>query len=176
MDAGPQNENGNGNGVTPEGSHLSELFAAAQNPEVKPVDLVRLILGEMSLAYRELRFTTEHSSLEFKIKPLLAQIQALRAMAETACSVPALIVESDIVNLDGPKFGYIIGKFMDAAQAALRETCKDNPPIGTFAQLLADKMAALEEDCRRNLNNPRVLMEYEEHPSQKRRNGAVVMS
>jgi len=49
------------NVVVREGSHWHEIITAAQDPELKPADFVRLILTEMSLASRELQSASEHS-------------------------------------------------------------------------------------------------------------------
>ena len=151
-----------------EGSRWSEIIAALQDPEFKSADLVRLLLSEMSLVYRELQLTREHPSLAFRIKPLLAEIEALRSMVEIARSVPTLIAESDIVNLEGPKFGYIMGKLMEAIQASVREVFGDDLHTANVMRILIEKMEEMEKDLDRNLNNPQVLMEYAEQARRKR--------
>jgi hypothetical protein len=161
-------ESKNGNVTGREGSHWSEICAAAENPEFKPSDFVRLIVSEMALVYRELQSTAGHPSLEFKIKPLLAEIQALRAMAETARGFPELLTESDNVNLDGPKFEYICSTLMEATQAIVRELFKGHLAVDTFAWSLREKLIALEEDWRRNLDNPQLLMAHKEEMRRKR--------
>jgi hypothetical protein len=70
----------------------------------------RLILKEMSLAGRDLHAVSGHSSLEFKLKPLVAEVHALRTLAETVRYESELTVETDIVDLDGPKFKYVLSE------------------------------------------------------------------
>jgi hypothetical protein len=151
-----------------EGSHWPEIIAAAQDPEFKPADFIRLILSEMSFVSRELRLTSEHSSLEFKIKPLQAEIQALRSMAETARSIPDLIAESDVVNLYGPKFDYVIGKFLNVVQTSIREVFQEGLQTTHVMNLVRSGWKKLlEENFPRDLNDPQVLMEYQEQERRK---------
>ena len=103
-------------------SHWPEILAAVVNRSFERAEFVRLILMEMSLVCHELQVTSAHSSFAFKLKPLLAEIHALRTLAETARYATELATEADIVNLDGPKFEYVIGQLcqlvMESAQKA----------------------------------------------------------
>ena len=103
------------------GSRWQRVLAAAQDPETRPADLLRQITMEMSLVCDELRKTAEHPSLAFKIKPLMAQLQALRKLAETVCSLNELQVQTDTLDLDGPKFRYVMGAFIEIFKQSARE-------------------------------------------------------
>lgn len=151
-----------------EGSHWPEIIAAAQDPQFLPEDFTRLILSEMALVSRELGSTSEHSSLQFKIKPLLAEIQALRSMAQTAHDIPDLMAESDVVNLGGPKFDYIVVKFFDVVETAVKDAFPDNLLSTQVIRTVGEQFSKLcDQDFPRALNDPQVLMEYREEKRRK---------
>jgi hypothetical protein len=147
----PSHEKPNGSSERRVDSRWPEIIAAAQKPEFRLAEFVRLILTEMSFACHELSLGTGHSSLEFKIKPLMAEINALRTLAETARYATESIAQADVVNLDGPKFLYVLDKLVGTfKQSALDAGC-NNLISNTMTRLFADKMPEVMKEIHRDI-------------------------
>jgi len=116
----------NGPTATRADSHWPEILAAVEDRSVPPAEVVRLILMEMSLVCHELRTVSGHSSLEFKLKPLLAEVHALRILAQTTRRTSELAVQTAPVNLDGAAY-YLVGAVTDVfKESALQAGCSDH--------------------------------------------------
>jgi hypothetical protein len=134
-------------------SHWPQILTAVEDRNVRPADLVRLILKEMSLACRELHAVSGHSSLEFKLKPLVAEVHALRTLADTVRYETELAVETDIVNLDGPKFRYVLSELMTAFKDSIREAGYDVEASNRILRAFRDNVSVREPDIRRKIKN-----------------------
>lgn len=105
-------------------SHWPEILAAVEDRSVRPAELVRLILMEMSLVCHELQTLSGHSSLEFKLKPLLAEVHALRTLAETTRYAIGLAVQTDTVNLQERQTYYLVEALVGVfEESALQAGC-----------------------------------------------------
>ena len=133
-------------------SHWPEILAAVGNRSFEPAEFVRLILMEMSLVCHELQVTSAHSSLAFKLKPLLAEIHALRTLAETARYATELATEADVVNLDGPKFMYVIGQLCELVRESAQKAGCGPLVIDTIWRISAKVSAEREEEIRQNID------------------------
>lgn len=132
-------------------SHWPEILASAQDRDVRPTEFLRLILIEMSAVCGELRAVSEHSSLEFKLKPLLAQVHALRTLAETTRHATELAVQTDVVNLDGPKFFYVAKVWLEVfKESVLASGCSDHV-WGSVLRFFRDNMTKQEPEIRRKM-------------------------
>ena len=96
----------------------------------------------------------EHSSLAFKVGPLVAQIRALRDLAAIARLVSEFTVKEDVVNLDGAKFSYVLGRLIEAFRESVLEAgC--TPHLWTsICRLMADNLAKAEPEIRRTSRRP----------------------
>ena len=65
-------------------SYYPQILAAAENPDFRAKDFLRLVLMQMCIACLGLGEAAEHSSLAFKVGPFVAQIRALCDLAATA--------------------------------------------------------------------------------------------
>ena len=65
-------------------SYYPQILAAAEDPDFRAKDFPRLVLMQICIACLELREAAEHTSLAFKVGPLVAQIRTLRDLAATA--------------------------------------------------------------------------------------------
>lgn len=137
----------------PRGSHWPQVLASAQDPETQPMDLLRQIIVEMSRVCDELRKTAEHPSLAFKIKPLMAQLQGLRRLAETVCSVDELRVRTDALDLDGPKFSYVMGAFFEILKQSAREAGCSEFLLHSVLMFFGDNLGQAEPEIRKNVKN-----------------------
>jgi hypothetical protein len=134
-------------------SYWTQILAAAQNPDFRPKDLVLPILMQMYVVCRALGEAGEHSSREFKIKSLVAQIRALRTLAETARDMSELSIQNDALDLDGPKFKYVLGRIIDVFAESAQESNCGPLYCQTIMALFAKKIGEAEEDIRKNVKN-----------------------
>jgi hypothetical protein len=67
-----------------------------------------------------------------------------------------------------PRRRVSIGKLMEVFRASVRPVYGDDLRNASVTHTLIEKMGEIEEDLRRNLNNPQVLMEYAEQVRRKR--------
>jgi hypothetical protein len=133
-------------------SNWPEILAAVSNRSFERAEFVRLILMEMSLVCQELQVTSAHSSLVFKLKPLLAEMHALRTLAETARYATELATEDDVVNLDGPKFMYVIGQLCDLVKESAQKAGCGPLVVDTVARGFRYGLAEREDEIRRNID------------------------
>jgi hypothetical protein len=141
----------NGPTSTRADSHWPEILAAVEDRSVRPAEFVRLILMEMSLVCHELQTLSGHSSLEFKLKPLLAEVHALRTLAETTRYATELAVQTDTVNLDGPKFSYLLRAMLDVLKESVLKAGYDANAWNSILRVFRDKIVQREPEIRRNM-------------------------
>jgi len=106
---------------------------------------------EMSVVCHELRAVSEHSSLGFKLKPLIAQVHSLRTLAETTRYASELAVQADIVNLDGPKFEGVLKVFLDIFRECVYAAGCDDHLCSTIIRQFRDKIPQLDSELRRKM-------------------------
>jgi len=145
-------------------SNWPEILAAVGNRSFKRAEFVRLILMEMSLVCHELQVTSAHSSLVFKLKPLLAEMHALRTLAETARYATELATEDDVVNLDGPKFMYVISQLCDLVKESAQKAGCGHLVVDTVARGFRYGLAERQAEIRRNIEKVGAVSKSAEEP------------
>jgi hypothetical protein len=145
-------------------SYYPQILAAAEDPDFRSKDFLRLVLMQMCIVCLELGEAAEHSSLAFKVGPLVAQIRALRDLAATARLVAEMTVQEDVVNLDGAKFAYLLGRLIEAFRESVLGA--DCPPHmwKTICLLFADNLAKAEPEIRLDIKKAHILPEPEGLP------------
>jgi len=154
---------GRSNG-TRAGSHWSEILAAVEDRSVQPPEFVRLILMEMSLACHELQTLSGHSSLEFKLKPLLAEIHALQTLAGTAGQLEEVAAQTDTVNLDGPKFYYVATELFEIFIKTADAAGCSQLTLDTIRRSLRNHLLPREPEIRRRIKEIVAFPEDTETP------------
>jgi len=145
-------------------SRWSDILTAASNPHFRQAEFVRLILGEMSSACHELSLATRHSSLQFKVKPLTAEIRALRTLAETAHELTEVAAQSDVVNIDGPKFLYVYGKMIGTFKESMIQAGCNALICETVIRLFANNWMEVLSEVRRDIEKAHTLAGNEKAP------------
>lgn len=140
----------NGTTGTRADSHWPEILAAVQDRKVPPAEFVRLILMEMSLVCHELQTLSGHSSLEFKLKPLLAEVHALRTLAETTrCAIQ--LVQTDPGNLRERQINYLFSAMLDMFEKTTLAARCPTLSWDTIRKSLLATIAQRESEIRRQL-------------------------
>lgn len=107
----------------------------------------------MSLVYGDLQRTAEHPALAFQIKPLESRLESLRTLAESVRSLSDFQVETDALNVDGPKFAYVMGAFIEIFKSSAREAGCSEFLLHSTLMIFADNLAKAEPEIRKTLRN-----------------------
>ncbi len=145
-------------------SYYPQILAAAENRDFRSKDFLRLVLMQMCMVCLGLREATEHSSLAFKVGPLVAQIRALRDLAAIARLVSEFTVQQDMVNLDGAKFSYILGRLIEVFRESVLEAGCTPHLWSSICRLMADNLGKAEPEIRRDIKKAHKLPEPEGLP------------
>jgi hypothetical protein len=154
---------GRSNG-TRAGSHWPEILVAVEDRNVRPAELVRLILMEMSLVCHELQTLSGHSSLEFKLKPLLAEVHALRTLAETTRHMTELAVQTDAADPDGPKVLYLLDTLSEIFKQSILDAGYTEHDCISIYKFFRASFALQESEIRRKMKEVADFPEDPEAP------------
>jgi hypothetical protein len=110
------------------------------------------------------REAAEHSSLAFKVGPLVAEIRAFRDLAATARSVTEMTVQEDELDPDGAKFAYLLGRLFEAFRESVIEAECTPHLWNTICRLTGDNLAKAEPEIRRDIKKAHKLPKPEGLP------------
>src|SRR5271168_984539 len=130
-------------------SKLPEILDKIKDPKVSVAEVTRLIAVEMTLITQDMRTCESEGAAVFKLKSCMAQIRALRAVAEAAKEADAW-TKRDVFDFDGPKFQYVFGEFSkEFKKAALTVLRDDTSTVKSIMMHLRDNLAMRDEEIRR---------------------------
>jgi hypothetical protein len=132
-------------------SHWPEILRAISNESFDVAEFIRLILIEMSLACHEIQIAPMNPSLAPKVKQLVAEIHALRTLGEMA-RYASRLPEADIVNLDGPKFEYILTQLLSLVMQSIEKAGGAPLLIDTIRTNFLHGIAEMQEEIRNNID------------------------
>lgn len=131
-------------------SKLPEIIDKIKDPKVSVAEITRLIAIEMALISQDMQTCERDVDGTVKLKNYMGQLRALREVASAAKEADAWAVKADVLDFDGPKFGFVLGKlteyFKEAALAALRN---DQSTVKSIMMHLRDIVARHEPELRR---------------------------
>lgn len=134
-----------------DGSKWTQFYAALENPDTQPSDLHRHVITAMAKVRDQLRNATQHPSRSVKIKALIADLQALRIIAAAVSSLRDLQTQQDALDLDGPKFTYVMDEFFELFKRSAHEAGCSEISVQTIMRILADNLGAAEARIRTNV-------------------------
>jgi hypothetical protein len=129
----------------------TQFHAAVQNPDVPPSDLLRQIIAAMADVCNQLKDATEHPSKSVRIKPLMAHLQSLRTLSAAVSAMHDLQIRQETIDLDGPKFRYVMGEFFEIFKCSAQESGCNEILVDTIMRILADNLGAAEARIRSNV-------------------------
>src|SRR5271170_4874018 len=130
-------------------SKLPEILDKIKDPKVSLAEVTRLIAVEMTLITQDMRTCESEAAAVFKLKSCMAQIRALRAVAEAAKEADAWTKRA-VFDFDGPKFQYVFGEFgKEVKKAALTVLRGDTSTVNSIMLHLHDNMAMREPELQR---------------------------
>lgn len=121
------------------------LDPVGQDRQVRSLPVVTSV-GSLGIGSAESRYAqiAEHSSLAFKVGPFVAQIRALRDLAATTRLVTEFSIQNDALDLDGPKFTYVLGRIIGIFAESARESNCGPLYCQTIMALFAKKIGEAE--------------------------------
>jgi len=129
----------------------TESYAALQNPDTQPSVLHRSVITAMAEVCNQLKNATEHPSKSVAIKALMAHLQGLRILLSAVSALQDLQTQKDTIDLDGPKFHYVIDEFHEIFKRSAREAGCNEVLVDTIMRIFADNLGAAEARIRTNV-------------------------
>ena len=99
----------------------------------------------------QLQNATEHPSKSVTIKALMARLQGLRILSVAVIALHDLQTKQGMIDLDGSKFRYVMGKFFKIFKRSAQEAGCNELLVGTIMRIFADNLGAEEARIRTNV-------------------------
>ena len=131
-----------------DGTKWTQFYAALQNPDTQPSDLLRHVIAEMAEVCHQLKNATEHPSKSVTIKALMADLQGLRILSAAVNAMHDLQTKQDTIDLDGSKFRYVMGEFFDIFKCSAQEAGCNDFVVNTIMRIFANNLGAAEARIR----------------------------
>jgi hypothetical protein len=137
-------------------SVLPQILDRLEDPNAPPLEMIRLIAIEIASIVDGMQRNEEIGTPRSISKSPLEQVKALRLLSRTLLesNVPD---SRDVLNIDGPKFRFVLDKICDCFTEALNRTMKqpsDGMVKGMIRREFRDLLAASEQDIRREIAKP----------------------
>lgn len=134
-----------------DGTKWTQFYAAVQNPDTQPSDLLRCVIIAVAEVCNQLENVTEHPSKSVRIKALMANLQALRILASTVSGLRDLQTQEDTIDLDGSKCRYVMDQFHKIFKRSVEESGCNAFLVGTIMRIYADNLGVAEAQIRTNV-------------------------
>lgn len=102
-------------------TRLDLIRAKIADRDFPLADVLRLIGAEIAMVVQDMvsqRVTADNTNI---VRGLAQQVKALRALSKQLMDVDKLTEKEDILNFDGKKFHFAMGKLMDLFVKAMQE-------------------------------------------------------
>jgi len=130
-----------------EDSRLETIITQIDDPKASAAHLQRLIEGEMARAI--VAIGTDHSKRS-SIARLLAQVRTLKVLAAEVRQAAKLRQREDVLDLDGPKFTFVLHRSVEILQRVLQKAL-DESTVQSLLRQLRDEFEMEEPQIRREL-------------------------
>ena len=134
-----------------DGTKWTQFYAALQNPNTPPSDLLRLVITAMAEVCNQLANATEHPSKSVTIKALMADLHGLRILSAAVNALHDLQTKQDTIDLDGAKFRYVMDEFFNIFKRSAQEAGCNDFVVGTIMRTFADNLGSAEARIRTNV-------------------------
>lgn len=134
-----------------DGTKWTEFYAALQNPDTPPFDLLRYVISAMAEVCNQLKNATEHPSKSVTIKALMADLQGLRILSAAVSALHDLQIKEDTIDLDGAKFRYVMDQFLKIFKRSAQEAGCNEIVVDTIMRIFANNLGAEEAGIRTNV-------------------------
>jgi hypothetical protein len=132
---------------------LQTIIEHIKDPKASRSEILRLIQVEMGSVIQTMAENGAQPSKRFKVSLGLRQVRVLRNLAAEVRQTHKYRQKEDVLDLDGPKFTFVLGKIMECFQQGLRETLgpDSDATVQNVLRHLRDNFSAKEPEIRREL-------------------------
>ena len=134
-----------------DGTKWTQFYAALQNPDTQPSDLLRHVITAMAEVCDQLKNATEHPSKSVTNKALMAHLQGLRILSAAVSALHDSQIKQDTIDLDGSKFRYVMDEFFKIFKSSAQEAGCNEHVVSTIMRIFADNLGAAEARIRTNV-------------------------
>ena len=132
---------------------LQTIIEHIKDPKASRSEILRLIQVEMGSVIQTMAENGAQPSKRFKVSLGLRQVRVLRNLAAEVRQTHKYRQKEDVLDLDGPKFTFVLGKIMEYFQQGLRETLgpDSDATVQNVLRHLQDNFSAKEPEIRMEL-------------------------
>jgi hypothetical protein len=133
-------------------SKLGEVRRLIADETTPPHKIKRLIAEEMAaISMLMIKYGNDVNIIEgMKVKVYETQIKSLRELGKEIMEADTLS-HKDFLNMDGKKFKFVMGKWMDGFKEAMKSAKLDETTSNSILNHFRDIMSASEEEVRREV-------------------------
>jgi len=134
-------------------SRIDEILAMIADPDSSLGAIKRLISAEIAEVTKLItRFSTDEELLSsVRVKNLEIRVKALRELGKELMEADVL-GKKDFLNLDGPKFAYVVAEWNEGFNEAMRLVGIDDGTCNSVFRHFRDIMVKREPEIRRNVD------------------------
>jgi hypothetical protein len=134
-------------------SKLDEIARLIEDETTPPAKIKRLIALEMAAINKlMIKYGNDVNIIEgMKVKVYETQIKSLQVLGKEVMDAD-MLSHKDFLNMDGKKFKYVMGKWMEGFKDAMRSAKLDETTANSILNHFRDIMTASEEEIRREVD------------------------
>lgn len=131
---------------TPGDSVLPLIQEKLTDADFSASEVLRLISTELARLIAEMYLDENATKKRLRVRISAAQIRMLRALADSVRRLHALRKKEDVLDLDGPKFTFVLDELVKCFQQALQQSLgRDNQTAVQSAMRHFRDIAAMRE-------------------------------
>jgi len=133
-------------------SKLGEVRRLIADETTPPHKIKRLIAEEMAaISMLMIKYGNDVNIIEgMKVKVYETQIKSLRELGKEIMEADTLS-HKDFLNMDGKKFKFVMGKWMDGFKEAMKSAKLDETTSNSILNHFRDIMSSTEDEVRREV-------------------------
>jgi hypothetical protein len=134
--------------ISPRNKGAREILARISDPLTPIADISRLITVEIAAVLAEMNSLEDDPTNGHKDRSLNNQIKTLRELQKSLMESDVLS-KRDVLNFDGEKFAFVLGKLFSYFQMALKEAGIEPSTAANVEKQFSDILKSEEEKLRR---------------------------
>lgn len=133
-------------------SKLSQIRSMIADETTPPFKIKRLIAEEIaSINMLMIKYGNDVNIIEgMKVKVYETQVKSLRELGKEIMEADTLS-HKDFLNMDGKKFRFVMGKWIDGFKEAMKSAKLDETTSNSILNHFRDIMTASEDEIRREV-------------------------
>ena len=127
---------------------IAEILVLISDPEQSLAEINKRIAIEIAYVSMAMAEATLDVTKQHRIRSLTEQVKALRELAKTLNEAEQ-ISKRDVLNFDGPKFIFVLGKLVEMFKKAMTTSGKTEAEANDVIRKFRDILSVYEPHLRR---------------------------